>query len=302
MSLFLAVLSNNILPAFMVMGAGVLLDRTIHVDKHTLSRMALYLLTPCLVFSSITQATVDLATFGQMALHMALVTAAMIGIGLLVGRLLGWSERTTSALVLTIAFLNAGNLGLSVCLFTYGQAGLDLAIASFVTSNLFCNTLGAYFAARGSQAGLKAVKRVLKMPAPYAFALALLIRLLGWNVPSLLMNPIELVGRASVPTMLLLLGIQISQTRLRGRLGTVGIAVFIRLVIGAIVAFLLAPVAGLQGLARQVAITEGSTPTAVVSGLMAIEFDADADLVSSVIFASTLLSSVTLTVLMLVLG
>ena len=302
MSLFLGVLSNNILPAFVVMGAGVLLDRWLHVDKHTLSRMALYILTPCLVFSSIVNAAIDLNTFGHIALHMLYVALAMVAIGLLIGKLLRWSDRTTSALVLSVAFLNAGNLGLSVVYFSYGQAGLDLAMAAFVTSNLFCNTLGAYFAARGSQAGISAVKRVLKMPAPYAFAVAILFRLCGWPAPALVMAPIELVGRASVPIMLMLLGIQISQTRLQGRLGAVGVAVFTRLVIGSVVAIALAPLAGLQGLARQVAITEGSTPTAVVSGLMAIEFEADADLVSSAIFASTLLSSITLTILMIVIG
>jgi predicted permease len=47
-----------------------------------------------------------------------------------------------------------------------------------------------------------------------------------------------------------------------------------------------------------VAITEAATPTAVSSALMAIEFDSDADFVTSVIFFSTLFSAVTLTILL----
>ena len=77
---------------------------------------------------------------------------------------------------------------------------------------------------------------------------------------------------------------------------------FIRLFAGAAIAALLAPLMGLQGLARQVGIVQASMPTAVSSGLMAIEFDAEADKVSSAIFISTLLSSITLTVLIALLG
>jgi len=97
--------------------------------------------------------------------------------------------------------------------------------------------------------------------------------------------------------MLLLLGMQLSQTHLARRYGQVGVGVALRLVVGTLIGFLLAPVIGLQGLPKQVAITQTATPTAVSSSLMAIEFEADAEYVTSVIFFSTLLSSVTLTVL-----
>jgi hypothetical protein len=52
---------------------------------------------------------------------------------------------------------------------------------------------------------------------------------------------------------------------------------------------------GLQGLARSVAVVEASTPTAVNATLMAVEFDADADYITNVVFVTTLLSSLTLT-------
>ena len=64
----------------------------------------------------------------------------------------------------------------------------------------------------------------------------------------------------------------------------------------------LAPLLGLTGLARNVAIAEAATPTAVTSALMAIEFEGDADYVTSVIFFSTLFSALTLTAVLWYLG
>lgn len=286
---------NNVLPAFVVMGLGLYLDRGLHVDKRSLSRIAVYVLTPALAFSSIVKSEVAPSEFGLMLVYVLIITAAMCALGLLVGCLLHWPRRAVDALVLSIAFLNSGNFGLSVVLFAYGQVGLELGTIFFVGTNLAANTLAAFFASRGNGGTRRALLNILKLPAPYAFSLALLLRSFQIQVPQVIMRPISLVAQATVPTMLMMLGVQLSQTRIGHRLREVSVAVALRLVVGAGLAALLAPLVGLQGLARQVGIVQASMPTAVSSGLIAIEFDADAELVSSAIFISTLLSSVTLT-------
>jgi predicted permease len=98
------------------------------------------------------------------------------------------------------------------------------------------------------------------------------------------------------------LGIQLSHARLRGNLRLIGLATFIRLIVAALVAFALAYLMGLDGLTRRVCIFQASTPTAVTAALMAIEFEAEPDFVTSVVFLTTLLSSVTLAVILSVLG
>jgi len=301
-ALFANIFINNILPAFLVMGAGILLDRALGVDKKSLSRTALYVLTPCLIFSLILESSIEASTFGLMLLFVAVITIVMCIVGLVVGHLLRWPARTADALVLSVAFLNAGNLGLSVILFSFGEEGLELASAFFVASMISCNTLAAFFAARNSGGARKAVLKVLQLPSLYAFLAALLLRGLSVTMPETLLKPISLIARASVPIMLMMLGLQLSQTRLRGRYKDVSVGVVLRLVVGSLAAVGLARLFGLAGLVGKVAITEASMPTAVTSLLMAIEFDGDADYVSSVIFASTILSALTLTVLLSLLG
>lgn len=278
------------------MGAGVILDRLLHVDKRALSKMAVYVLSPCLVFALIAESTVDPGSFGRMMAYGLGITLAMVGIALAVGRALRWPARKVDGLVLAVAFVNSGNFGLSVILFSYGDEGLALASAFFVVTNLATHTLAAFFAARG-HGSLGALKRVLKLPGIYAFLLALALRLLNVTVPAPLLSPISLIGRAAVPVLLMMLGLQLSQTRLGHQTASVAVGVVLRLVVGALVAIGLAPLFGLQGLARSVGIVEASTPTAVTSSLMAIEFDADPEFVTSVIFASTLCSALTLTIL-----
>ncbi len=297
MELGWSIFTNNVLPAFIVIGIGVLLERRIAIDKRTLSRLAIYVLTPCLVFSSIVQSEVDPGQFGLMIAYVLVFTIVMCAIGLGVGRLLGWSRKATNALVLSIAFTNSGNLGLSIILFTFGQAGFGLAAAFFVATNLTTNTFAAFFAAHGRGTLRQTLIQVLKLPGIYAFALALLLRG-GPPLPQLVMRPISLIAQAQIPIMLMMLGVQLSQTKIGRQYKEISLGVALRLIGGAAVALVLAPLMGLSGLARQVAIAQSATPAAVSAALMAIEFDAEADYVASVIFFSTLLSSITLSVLL----
>ena len=302
MTVLIRILVHNVLPAFAVMAVGVLADRLLRVDKRSLSRLAIYILTPCLIFANIVQSSVAAEQFGRMIAFVLVFTGLLCALALGVGGMLRWPRRQVDALVLSVAFVNAGNFGLSVILFSFGQAGLELGTVFFVASNFVINTLGVFFALRSNGGAWRGLLGVFKLPGLYAFGLALLLRTWRITLPEPLMRPLTLLSQATVPIMLLLLGMQLSQTRLSRRYGQVAIGALLRLIAGAGVALGLAPLCGLQGLARQVAIVEAATPTAVNSALMAIEFDADADYVTSVILVSTLLSSLTLTALLYWLG
>ncbi|MBM3190015.1 MAG: AEC family transporter, partial [Chloroflexi bacterium] len=231
--LLLRIFTNNILPAFLVMGAGVLVDRTLHVDKKQLSRLALYVLSPCLVFDLISKSEVDPGQFGRMIVYAIATTLAMCLVGLAVGHVLRWPTRSVDGLILSIAFTNAGNFGLSVVLFTYGQPGLELASVFFVASSFTTHTLATFFANRSNGGGLAALRSVFQLPAPYAFVLALILRLMGWAPHPVIVKPVSLIAGAAVPVLLMLLGLQLSQTRIGGRYRHVSIGVFLRLIVGA---------------------------------------------------------------------
>jgi predicted permease len=102
--------------------------------------------------------------------------------------------------------------------------------------------------------------------------------------------------------MLTILGIELAGVTIENDRAAIGMAAFAKLIIAPIVAFALAAFMGLQGITRAVCIVESSMPTAVMASIIAVEFDARPKIVTGVIFVSTLLSVVTLTVLLGILG
>jgi predicted permease len=98
--------------------------------------------------------------------------------------------------------------------------------------------------------------------------------------------------------MLILLGMQLTELRFRGHIGAALAAGFIRLVVSAFLAVVVAAAMGLSGVTRQSMIVEASVPTAVFALVLAQEFDCQPQLVTAIIFVTTIASMLSLTVLL----
>jgi predicted permease len=94
--------------------------------------------------------------------------------------------------------------------------------------------------------------------------------------------------------MILILGMQLKRAVVPNRPRVVGAAVALSLIISPIIGFGLTLLLGFSGAARAAAITLASMPAAVVTTVLALEFDLDSSFVTSTVFVSTLLSPLTL--------
>jgi len=141
---------------------------------------------------------------------------------------------------------------------------------------------------------LQAIKRVAGVPIVHALLLAGLVRL-GWlSIPAPLFKAVGILAQASVPMMLVILGIQLSSVRVHGNWRLIALASAIRLLLAPLVAIFLAGQLGLSGLAEQVSIIQASMPSAVFNIILAVEFNLAVDLTTSVVFMTTVASPATL--------
>ena len=298
MAILLTILWKVILPVFIIIALGYLLERRLSLDVRPISRVIFYALAPCLVFSSTARSSVSGADIWKIV-SFALLTALAMGLfSWAVTKALRFNQAMQSAFLLTTLFINAGNYGLSVNLFAFGQAGLERAAIFFTVSALLTSTVGVYLASRGQASGLDALRNVFKVPVVYGALAGFAVNLAAITVPEPVAKAVDLVGGASVPLMLLLLGVQLARTSLAGELKVIGLATFVRLIVAPAVALVLAAWLGLTGVTRQACITEASMPTAVMSTILATEFEAKPQLVAGVVFVSTLASVITLTLLL----
>ncbi len=287
-----------ILPVFLIVLSGFLLERFGKLDFRTITNTGLYLLAPSLVFSALMKREVPLDLARNLFLFMLAYTAILTALAVGLGRALSMDRDARTALSLSTVFMNVGNFGLPLAYFAFGEPGLDVSVLTFVIFNLPLSTLAIVFAQGVGAPLMPALRNTMKIPIFHAVLLAFALKGLGVGLPLFLLRPFDLMGQAAIPLMLIMLGMQLARTELVATPGFLTLAGTIRLLIAPAVAWLITPWFGLEGLARQVVILQTSTPAAVLPLLYSLRFGARPDLVAGAIFTSTLASAASLTLLL----
>ena len=132
--------------------------------------------------------------------------------------------------------------------------------------------------------------------------LALVLSEGGWALPLPLARTVDLLSQASIPVFLVVLGMQLHGHGLRGPWGPVALAGGVRLVGGAALGLAVATWMGFDGVALQAATLQSGMPAAVITIVLATEYDVEPAFVTSVVVATTVLSLLTLTPLLALLG
>jgi hypothetical protein len=248
-----------------------------------------------LVFNLLVRSHMTLLQFGRTALLAVLVAAAMGLVSRLAAVPLRLSRPELSAFLLVVMFSNSGNYGLPVVLFAFGAEALAHASVFFITGSVMTYTIGVFLAAAGRRSGRQALAGVVRVPAIYAIVAASLVVIGGISLPVAVMRPIGMLSDAALPMMVLVLGMQLERATIPKRPGVVAAAVALSLLVAPMVALALAWSLGVAGPARQAGVVLASMPAAVVTTILALEFEVAPAFVTSVVFATTLLSPFTLT-------
>lgn len=297
--MLLSIVTDIILPVLLMVAVGFALEKWQRITSRQIAKVTLYVLSPCLVFSSLVKSTVSASEMGQIALFAASSMALLGVVAWVIARLGKYDRSAESAHLLSSLFMNSGNYGLPVILLAFGDEGLARGVIFVVAQSILLNTVAVFIAARSKMGPGEAVLSALKMPQVYAATLGLLMHFLEIPVPNQIYTSTKMLGDAAIPTMVLVLGIQLASTVRIAELRRVAAASFTRLAVGPLLGIAVAAVLGLDGLTAKVTILEAAMPTAVAALVLSIEFDAKPEFVSSTVLVSTIASIGTLSVLLI---
>ncbi|MDE0781442.1 MAG: AEC family transporter, partial [Alphaproteobacteria bacterium] len=159
-------LAAILIPIFVTVAIGYGWERSgVDFPTEFVTRSTVYVLTPCLVFATMTGLDISLTAYSQVAFATILVLFSVGILGVVFLKLKGLPIR---AFLPPIMIPNSGNLGLPLGLFAFGETGLALAIASYTIYALVQYTVGQLIAA-----GRFSHKIVLRQPLIYSAIVSL---------------------------------------------------------------------------------------------------------------------------------
>ncbi len=276
-------------PVFLCAGVGYGWKRAKQpFDAALVTRLVSMIAAPCLIVST-------LAAIDQMAgdiLDMLLAALAAVGgftvLSTIALRALGLPLRTYLA---ALIFPNAGNMGLPLCLFAFGDTGLALGIGYFAVTATLNLTLGNWF-----YSGATSPWRALKTPIPYAVALGLVLMATGSEPPEFILKTTRLLGGIAIPMMMLSLGVSLAELGI-SRPGRTILLALLRFGIGLGVGYLIALGFGFEGPQRGVMMIQSAMPVAVFNYLFASFYKRNPEEIASLVLISSALGFASLPLL-----
>ena len=276
-----------VIPVFLLIAAGFVFAHWKKINLTSVTEIIVYLGTPSLVFSS-------LAGKPLFATDIAVLSAGILLIFAIVGFFIrlyflvsGFSSR---GFALPTLFMNAGNMGIPLALFAFGQAGLQRATLMFVIITFLQYSLGIYILN-----GRSNWTEIFRLPLIYAALAGLSVNLAQISLPEVLLRPIIMLGQATIPIMLISLGYRLHEVEslqwghaLGGALTRIGG--------GFAAANLAVHLIGAEGVNRQVLLLYGALPAAVVNFVLTEKYRQDPALAASIVVISTFISIFTIPV------
>jgi malonate transporter len=298
-----SVVLSSLLPVILLIATGFVASRIGWMRAASLKdlgSLVFMVLTPALLFRTMSTVHVERLDFKPVAAYFAAVIALFL-------LMLAWRRATQRATVLALAatFSNTVAIGIPLIGLAYGEAGLVTLLTIISLHALILLTLAtiALELAVARQAAttaptsqtrahwhrpvLDALRNGILHPVPLPILLGLLFAQTGWVMPDVLDRPLQLLGSAMGPMALLLVGATLANARIGQHLrGALGLSLLKNLVLPALVA-LIGVLMGLHGLALTVLVVTASLPIGANVFMFSQRYQVAEELVTASVAMST---------------
>ena len=287
MELYLKLI-DVIAPVFFVIGIGYYLGKkNPEINTDFITTFAGNVGTPAMIFYTITTTGVTLSVFTEYFIYALIIIGGFSLVGIIFLLLL---KKDFISELPPLILPNTGNMGIPICLFAYGTAGLGVASAIASVIILLHFTLGVLLAKKSFSFEI-----LIKNMPIYGIIVSVIFLYFEWDVPGYLENTTFLLTYATIFLVLMSLGIALSRLKVVSWTHA-SILGAVRVIIGPLIGFGLIKFLNLNGFAAGVLLIQSCMPSAVLTYLVGSMYSEKkvVDCVASVIVTSTVMSFITI--------
>ncbi len=263
-------------------------------DQQVLSRLTFYVASPALILTVVAEADLGAAFSGTLVALVSGTVAASALYTVLATLLWRREVEHTTIGALSVAYVNAGNLGIPIAAYVLGDA--TYAVPMLLFQLLVVQPVG--LAVLDSRTGAPSWRRRLLQPLTNPMTLGSLggfvLAVTGAQLPALVGDPVELLAAMAIPAMLMAYGISLRLGPLPvagGSLVEITMVAGIKLVVMPLVTALTGRyVLDLDAPALLAATVIAALPTAQNVFVLAVRYARGVTLARDAIFATTMLS------------
>lgn len=245
--------------------------------------------------------------------YILLVFALLVGISMLIAKLaakfLKISKQHEGILAFMFVFGNSGFLGVPLLNALFGQEAVFYGALCDGTYNIFMFSIGMNMIKSGTESDAKlsfgyAMKGMIN-PCFVSVLIGLLLFFTGIKIPNFLFMPMEMVGSATTPLAMTLIGLRLADVSLKELFidKKVYVPVFLKLLVAPCVALgLVSLFPSMEMLLKLAIVVESSMPAAMASVIFAEQYKGDVIFATKGVTLSTILCVITIPLFVLIVG
>ena len=266
-----------------------------------LSMLLVNISSPCLVLYSMSQQELNASTIvsvSQVAAMMliALLTATAMSLFIVKVMHVPASDRGVYRALLVLT--NNGFMGFPLALAVFGEKGLFLMIIANSISTIYYYSVGVILLVSGREERLDlktALKSIISIPVVSSL-IGFLIFIFGIPIPELLANFLNTVGVMTIPLSMLVIGIQLAESKTREVLSNKHLysTILLKLILFPAILFGIYMWFPITAFVLCIIVFSTAMPSAAVIPVLAEIYDENTKLAAQAVFITTMFSLITI--------
>ena len=300
----LTIFKDIILPIFIVMLIGFILQKKFTMDISTLSKLNIYFVVPAFIFVKLYSTQFSASLFGHVLLFFILLVLILYVFSALFAKILGLNRGKKTTFSNSTIFFNSGNYGVPVneLVFKGDPFAMSIQVIVLTLQNILTFSYGIFALQSVNTSKWKAMIGYFKMPVLYAMMAGLLCNALNISIPSFILVPANMIADAMIGLALLTLGAQVARIQFKAALSAVYSSLTVRLIISPIIALLIIWLFRVDGITAQALLIASAMPTSVNSAVIAEEYKNYPEFAAQVVLFSTIISAFTVSLVIYLAG
>ena len=264
--------------------------------RETIANIILNITLPSLIFVAMTSdVTWERLVLGAAAPILGLgLVLVMMAIGALLARIMPLADWRRGTFIVLCSMPNSSFIAFPVALTVFGQEGLAYAVLYDVGVTIALCTVTILALQDGT--GEKGSWKELINPCLIATLLSLILNMAGINMPQLVLEPLRIMGNATTPLAMLMMGYLLAGLNVSSDTFTLELWVVVasKLLFYPLLAYIVLLPLKLDPLVRTVSIMVAAMPSMASTPVFVEKYGGDSDFAVTGVFVTTLLSIVTI--------
>ncbi|WP_336284272.1 AEC family transporter [Natronobacillus azotifigens] len=291
------ILTDIILPIFVLIAIGYTMQKKFRMDLTTLARLNIYFIVPGFMFVTLYTTEFSGMLFARVVFFFIVFVFILYFISLFIARFLKMDKDKRTIFSNSVMFFNSGNYGVPVneLVFHGDPYAMSIQVIVMAFQNIFLFSYGV-FSLRSAKSGrMVAALSYFRMPVLYALLGGVILNAFQVPLPEFIWVPANYIRDSMISIALLTLGAQVAQIKIISGLSSIYYSLLIRLIGGPLVALGMIYVLGLDGITAKALFVASSMPTSVNSAVIAQEYSDYPHYAAQIVLFSTLTSAITVT-------